>query len=301
MKKYFSLAILLLFFSIACDNVSDIQPENSSDGEIASFPPEYIPPMMPYDEVGILHNQTCDVIYQILKAEKLAGNLNDDSDVLTCARNSGIDYLDENLNLNWGGITTDEYNSMFNFITTNVFDETKLWTPSVDPDLTTTQKSILNQLNFIIDNGTDLATIVSDITALEIYAASICNDDEIVVIMSGLSVARHSLTYWHNNLTKWQQLPYLQKVDRGTGGAKILDINWKRAAKADIAGAIAGGCGGAVAGAISGAVAGAAAGGIGAVPGAVAGAMSGAAAGAISGAIAGTVGSIMMDLLDDWW
>ena len=112
---------LLLFFSIACDNVSDIQPENSSDGEIASFPPEYIPPMMPYDEVGILHNQTCDVIYQILKAEKLAGNLNDDSDVLTCARNSGIDYLDENLNLNWGGITTDEYNSMFNFITTNVF------------------------------------------------------------------------------------------------------------------------------------------------------------------------------------
>jgi hypothetical protein len=301
MNKLISIIVVsLLLFSIACDNVSDTKPEDISDVGISSFPPEYIPPVMSYEDVGIIHNQACEHIYQILKNEQLTGNLNSSEDVLFHSRNSGIDYLDVDLHLNWANITTDQYNSKFDYFTTEVFDETKLWTPDVENTLTLTQKDILNQLNTIIDNGTNLGEIVGDITVLETYAQSVCNDDEIVVIMSGLSVARHSLAYWHDNLAKWQQLPYLQKMDRGSNGARILAINWQSAAKADIAGAIGGGVAGALLGGIAGAISGAAAGGVGAIPGAVAGAMVGARVGAVGAAIAATVGDVCMQIMNDW-
>lgn len=155
----------------------------------------------------------------------------------------------------------------------------------------------MNQLNSIIDNGIGLNEIISNINNLEIYAQSEYNEDEKVIILSALSVAKYSLTYWHDNLNNWLQIPYIQKVISETNGKRIQDINWKDVAKADVVGAIAGGVGGAAVGAIWGAVAGAAAGGIGAIPGAIAGALVGAARGAIGGAITASVGVAVKQLL----
>ena len=65
-----------------------------------------------------------------------------------------------------------------------------------------------------------------------------------------------------------------------------VDIQWKRAAKVDIAGAIIG--------AISGGIkAGVATGGTGIVAGAI--------SKAVEGALVGSAGSVILDILDSWW
>lgn len=77
MKKFnltFAVSLFLVFFIYSCNNLPDNQPVKVIEKK--NYPPEQIPPTIPYDSIGIIHNQACDYVYQLLVSKKLGGSLN---------------------------------------------------------------------------------------------------------------------------------------------------------------------------------------------------------------------------------
>lgn len=275
-KKTVILAniIALILLAIACDE------SNINKPQINGLPLMINPITMPYDSVGILHNQICDAIYQELLNKGLEGSLINSDAVEFYAYQAGINFLNSNFSEEYSSIVITQWDYMWNYSLNQNIDTSNLWTPEVDSLLTIAEKDILTQLKYVIDNGPDLSEILINIENLKISAQSTCTTDELLIILPALSVAEHSLTYWYDNLDDWYNIPHTMATQKDSS-----QISFKDGAKADIEGGVGG--------AVMGAMGGAAAGGVGAGPGAL--------VGGLAGAAGNTAGYIVGKLLEHWW
>lgn len=87
--------------------------------------------------------------------------------------------------------------------------------------------------------NTDLNLIQKTLHLIESDARVNCPIGELHVVLSAVSVAKHSSQYWHDNYSKWiSEFGGISSQNRTNG-----DINWAVVGGADVAAAVAVGVG----------------------------------------------------------
>ena len=270
-------------------------------------------------------------------------NINSESfDFIGVEHNNGLDYvfsnvIENNNNPEFGDVlnSVDEYvyevspitrnskdnrNDLFNS-ETRVLLKSSINSKSVIMDraalmkkLTPAQFSMIEKLDqaFLMPN---LESQLNEIKSLKNAALNTLNSDEIVFILSTLSVAENSLTYWSSSKGEmWKdrimqisnyrgtQLPVKSNSTNLVLEIKANKIDWHNVAVVDVAAFIAGFPAGINVGVmVGGLTAGIATGGIGAGVGAVLGGVVGGSASGIAAAIGASSLVLASELIVDWF
>ncbi len=235
-----------------------------------------------YEQIGIDHNKGMEYIFEYLKSE----TVNKQTDLrnapaifdLTEQATLSLIQREKIINkLNFDQITPIFEKFNFDISRSGEADDLVSSIHSKIP-LSDIQIYYLNQLDEIISNlEIGLEPTIAEIKKLESDIITQCTKDEVVILLSSTSVARHSLKYWTDNYEKWL-------IELGENPDKKQNVStrsWfsdtiKDMGKADAVGGAIGACVGSIAGGV------------------------GAAPGAVSGACYSSAGRGICSLLDHW-
>ena len=226
-----------------------------------------------YEIIGAKHNEGLEYVYDKLVEYKSSTNAPISKETTFSL---SANYVKEFMNDY--NMLEDERTLTNNIINTNLVEnpivintQSKLY--SNESDLSDELKQKLDDLNIIISNSSlELNTIIQNIKNMENVSQTELTNEELHILYSATSVAKHSLTYWHDNMNKWKDL-FDNNIESWYGNI----------GKADIAGAVAGAVYAVGANVIVGA-------GTVAYGGAI-----------IGGAVTGSVFQGVYDLLSNWW
>ncbi len=157
-----------------------------------------------YEQIGIEHNEGLDYIFKRLETnnpkQRPSIKRANIQDIYVQAKILGKEYLATKSNLakknkesafsTFQSYFPDKSRSRRNMDREVVFSEV--------------QTEYLQRLNSIIDDTTlNLPQILEEIKKLEVIISEECNEQDKHILLSSTAVARHSLAYWHKNLTSW--------------------------------------------------------------------------------------------------
>lgn len=303
MKKYsiilFSLAILIIHFS--CNKYDTLNfYQDSSKITVSSF-----------DFIGLEHNNGLDYVFSKTMEKSNNPTFND---VL-----KSVDTYVYEISIYTKG-SEDNRNDLFNTKTKDLI-KSSIATKSIIINrealltkLTVNQFNLIEKLDrvFIIPN---IDSQLKEIRYLKEVALNTLGKNEIVFVLSTLSLAEHSLIYWSSSKGElWMnrilqisnsKQAMLQTKFKGqsiNNGIKTDKIDWHNVAVADVAAFIIGFPAGINAGAIVGGVtAGIASGGVAAGVGAVLGGVVGGSASGIASAISASSVVLAAEFIVDWF
>jgi len=224
MKKLILLIVPLFF---ACQKEPSVQSGSIKNKSETTLNPSE------FDYIGIRHNSILDSIYHSLASNSanftLAQALNKSKQIT----DSEINYVTP-LNADGEAYIGTRMNLVVDFFNDDNehLPETGMYNEEMESSAEL--KSLLDDLNQVYldieDNGNlPLQDVLQDIYSLENHAADILTSDSelfIFYIYSRISV--HSLSYWHENLTKWETSFGGNNKVSGPYG-----ISWGNAAKSD--------------------------------------------------------------------
>jgi len=159
-----------------------------------------------YDYIGQKHNEGLEYVYNKLVELKQnkTGELTKEAVVNKC-----IEYTNQFYNTIKGDEDNDE--DAYSLISNNInlpetYSNVSAYYNS-NSNITANTKGYLMQLdNILSDENLSLSVIISQINQLEQNAYSNLSDEEKYVFYSATSTAKHTMTYWYNNIDNWKNL-----------------------------------------------------------------------------------------------
>src|SRR6218665_2248471 len=145
-------------------------------------------------QVGIAHNKGLDYVFDYLKKAG-AGRTS------KMKREDGFDEKNKKEELE--GFIRDEFRKA-----SKRADTQDLMTENNSKELlskmTERQKEIMADVFAVTsDLSLDLKPSLERLDSVELRAKRICNREELLLILSAISVGKHSMQYWHDNYEKW--------------------------------------------------------------------------------------------------
>jgi hypothetical protein len=220
-NKLRTTAFLLLFmFIFSC------QKENS---------PQKAKDEIDYNEIGIKHNQSLEIAFNSLKTSHSKGAFSKE-EYFDIVGKTTIAFFEKN-NTN---ISEKQLNKVKNDISQfkKFFIEYSRSVKKGDPELYLNLISISDSLmtekqkvmskkifSILLEKNNNIDTIQQKLDSLEETIKLTCSESEKPSLLTGISIARHSSLYWHDNYSKWEELGF-SKNEAGP-------INWEVVAIVD--------------------------------------------------------------------
>lgn len=244
MKKICLIAILIIAGLLVC-NKQEIPDTNKESLE------SYI------KVAGEEHNKGLDYVFEQLKYAKENKQLNIQSskNVLSVVESSLKEFLVNHNNqiISKNAYQPVEYANIsikavgFSLRKSKSGDvNNTLWNSEIEDSLTVLQKELLTILgNAIDDDNLDYNSTIEIFENVRKRVLSEFSENEQFYLISAIEIGVHSLTYWHDNISKWVEL-------LGDGSNSKSWFSWKTVGKEDVKGVVAGATGVGVAALITG-------------------------------------------------
>jgi len=240
-----------------------------------------------YELIGAEHNKGLDYVFNYVKQKTSKENtkLKSKSDFLILVEEGTQEFLKNNdllQNEVEKNIAINESKKPYLFYSYIIKNDLKsatlekLWPDDVDNLLTNKQKEILNEMNEIISNSTELDDVINAFNIIDLKINSECSDKERDVLLCATSIGRHSFQYWHDNLDLW-----INEFGSAYNLKSNKSFSWSEVGKNDVAYGVGGGAAGAI---VGGSVS------LGVLT------LPGWAAGAIGGAVGGSIGNAILQI-----
>lgn len=202
--------------------------------------------LVDYDQIGREHNQGLDAIFESLKSLKTSGRLSNarSGEFLDVIENVTIDFTLKN-HSDLSGSSVDELKRNVAHMKSNLNEYSSLAARTNDSQyihdkmiseiehlLTANQKSYVSKIiEAVTSIGLDINAIQAKLKNIESEVRLKCSEEELPVLLSTLSIARHSSQYWHDNYSKWVE----EFGDLSGSGRVKAEINWWVVGGADVA------------------------------------------------------------------
>jgi hypothetical protein len=210
-------------------------------------------------KIGVEHNNAIDEVYNMLIKQKNISpiNISTRENVLKLAesctnefyRSNMTDFISKN-----SALAISSSHKVFcsiNSTTTikpvsslgSTSKGTPIWPQEIEDSLSVKQKELLTEVrNAIDDSSLDLQATLAIFEKVRVRAEDECTQNESYIVLAAIEIANHSLTYWHDNYTKWVALAGQPSKSKG-----CMSFSWKQVGKADVACGVGGAVGSGVA------------------------------------------------------
>lgn len=202
--------------------------------------------LIDYDQIGVEHNEGLDATFEALKAMKTSNELSKDNlgnyyDILEKAtidfslqRHSELSDLSvKELRKNVRNIknSLNAYTIGLDLENENIHLHDQMLS-EVQHLLTPNQNRYLRRIMEITTTGNDgIDSILESLSSLETEIKANSSEDDLPVLLTSLSIAKHSSQYWSDNFSKWaNEFGVSPSFGRVKG-----HINWNVVGGADIA------------------------------------------------------------------
>lgn len=219
-----------------------------------------------YEQLGVEHNKGLEFIFDYLKQNKVLENKksNDIDNVFDLTKQATILFtktsdVAEHIILKEDSKVFSSFNQ--NRLKSSVYED-PIKIIETEVELTPLQISFLNQLGSAISNiDKGLAPTIEKINSIEDEIISTCSEEEKILLLTAISIGKHSMEYWVTNIDRWiEELGGIDNSDAVAMNLKSTNskLSWLSdtlgdMGKSDVVGGVIGACVGGPAGAVGGA------------------------------------------------
>jgi hypothetical protein len=197
-----------------------------------------------YNEIGVIHNQGLEYAFESLKAVHSKG-VSSKEEYFNIIGESTVTFTEERF--------SDLSPEQMNKVKTTILDARKslselthsfkkgdpeLYTEiieSADTLMTENQKKFSDELfRLLLNKTSSIKVIQNGLDSLENVIELTCSEIEKQILLSAISIARHSSNYWNDNYLKWENELNPSK----SLNLEADPVNWKVVGAADVAYAV---------------------------------------------------------------
>jgi len=224
------ISVLFLFLIFSCQHENLTTPNQTFN----------------YDQIGIEHNKGLDYVFESLKKQKQDGiNPDELKTYLNIVESSSEEYINgssynvsaEQKVIIKKGIS-NKSQAIKNYSTARIKSSDYIYNQilgDTDSLLIDNQRSSIKEiLTVVVDQNLELEETLAQLSTIEKNASDKFDESELPVILSVISVAKYSVTYWNENGDKWAQ----EFGALSTNGRVKQKINWGWVGGTDVASAV---------------------------------------------------------------
>jgi hypothetical protein len=204
--------------------------------------------LIDYDKIGIEHNKGLEMLFiQLKKVYPKNRNIQyDQNDLIDFIKSSSIEFTQKNhpelseiaikdLIQNVDRMKLYFSKNLNSARLTNINNVHENIVSDVEHLLTLRQKQFVDEIMLAITSGgSELSVIVNKLNEIEQRVRGEAAIDELPVLLTSISVAKHSMQYWYHNFSKWE-------TEFGVSifnGKVQREVNWWGVGAADVAAAV---------------------------------------------------------------
>ena len=178
----------------------------------------------PYDSAGILHNLYLDSVYQKLNRAYEDGDIENltETELMNTAIDSFNTIIDVFSDDPDKSSLEDDCISIINEVLNEKTNQYQLEIDSLE--YSTYFNDIFDDLVEIYADSTSIDSILANIRLLVVNASQLEDQEEKVVALVGLAIAKHSSIYWYYNYENWETL--VNNVAAFRKPSDVLNYKW---------------------------------------------------------------------------